>query len=33
MPVIRVENLSKQYRIYDRPRDKLREMVHMGGGP
>ena len=31
MPVIRVENLSKQYRIYDRPRDKLREMVHMGG--
>jgi ABC-type polysaccharide/polyol phosphate transport system ATPase subunit len=32
MAVIRVENLSKHYRIYERPRDKLREMVHIGGG-
>ncbi len=29
MPVIRVENLSKRYRIYDRPRDKLRELIHL----
>jgi len=32
MPVIRVENLSKNYRIYDRPRDKLREILRLGGG-
>jgi lipopolysaccharide transport system ATP-binding protein len=31
MPAIKVENLSKRYRIYSRPWDKLREMVRLGG--
>jgi lipopolysaccharide transport system ATP-binding protein len=31
MPAIRVENLSKRYRIYNRPWDKLREIVRLGG--
>src|SRR5512137_1642524 len=32
MAVIKVEHLSKRYRIYDRPLDKLREMVGLGAG-
>ena len=32
MAVIKVEHLSKRYRIYDRPVDKLREMVGLGSG-
>jgi len=32
MPVIEVRNLSKKYAIYDRPWDKLREVLHIGGG-
>jgi ABC-type polysaccharide/polyol phosphate transport system ATPase subunit len=32
MAVIRVQHLSKTYRIYDRPWDKLREVVGLGSG-
>jgi lipopolysaccharide transport system ATP-binding protein len=32
MAVIQVQHLSKRYRIYDRPLDKLREMVGLGSG-
>jgi lipopolysaccharide transport system ATP-binding protein len=32
MLVLKVQHLSKRYRIYDRPRDKLREMVGLGSG-
>jgi lipopolysaccharide transport system ATP-binding protein len=32
MSVIKVQNLSKSYRIYDRPWDKLREVMGMGSG-
>jgi lipopolysaccharide transport system ATP-binding protein len=32
MAVIKVQHLSKRYRIYDRPWDKLREMVGLGAG-
>ncbi len=32
MAVIQVQHLSKRYRIYDRPLDKLREMVGLGAG-
>ncbi|MGD0101311.1 MAG: ABC transporter ATP-binding protein [Acidobacteriota bacterium] len=32
MPAIKVQHLSKKYRIYDRPRDKLRELVGLGSG-
>jgi len=30
MPVIKVQHLSKKYRMYDRPWDKLREMAGLG---
>jgi lipopolysaccharide transport system ATP-binding protein len=30
MPAIKVQHLSKKYRIYDHPRDKLREMIGLG---
>lgn len=30
MPAIKVQHLSKKYRIYDRPGDKLREMIGLG---
>ncbi len=32
MPAIEVKHLSKRYRIYDRPRDKLLEMLGFGKG-
>jgi len=32
MPVIKVRHLSKRYRIYDRPWDKLRELAGFGSG-
>lgn len=32
MVAIKVQHLSKRYRIYDRPRDKLREMIGLGAG-
>jgi lipopolysaccharide transport system ATP-binding protein len=32
MPVIKVQHLSKSYRIYDRPWDKLREVIGIGSG-
>jgi lipopolysaccharide transport system ATP-binding protein len=32
MPAIKVQHLSKKYRIYDHPRDKLREMIGLGSG-
>ncbi|HYK91280.1 MAG TPA: ABC transporter ATP-binding protein [Acidobacteriota bacterium] len=32
MPAIQVAHLSKKYRIYDRPRDKLLEMLGLGKG-
>jgi lipopolysaccharide transport system ATP-binding protein len=32
MTAIKVQHLSKKYRIYDRPRDKLREMIGLGSG-
>jgi ABC-type polysaccharide/polyol phosphate transport system ATPase subunit len=32
MAVIKVAHLSKRYRMYDRPLDKLREMVGLGAG-
>jgi ABC-type polysaccharide/polyol phosphate transport system ATPase subunit len=32
MQVIRVQNLSKRYRIYERPADKLREVLHLSHG-
>jgi len=33
MPVIQVQHLSKKYQIYDRPWDKLREVLKLGRGP
>jgi ABC-type polysaccharide/polyol phosphate transport system ATPase subunit len=33
MAVIKVQNLSKKYAIYDRPLDKLRELLHLCRGP
>ena len=33
MPVIQVQHLSKKYAIYDRPWDKLREVLHLARGP
>jgi lipopolysaccharide transport system ATP-binding protein len=30
MPAIKIQHLSKKYRIYDRPRDKLRELAGFG---
>jgi ABC-type polysaccharide/polyol phosphate transport system ATPase subunit len=32
MPAIKVQHLSKRYRIYDRPWDKLRETIGLGSG-
>jgi lipopolysaccharide transport system ATP-binding protein len=32
MPAIKVQHLSKSHRIYDRPWDKLREVIGMGSG-
>ena len=33
MPVIQVQHLSKKYQIYDRPWDKLREVLKLSRGP
>ncbi len=33
MPVIQVQHLSKKYQIYDRPWDKLREILHLSRKP